>query len=88
MSLSMVLGMPTTLIFKPRCRISSAIAWAPRSVPSPPIVKRMPMFMRSSVSTISPMSWWPRDDPRIVPPYSWMRLTASGFSSTGAWPKR
>jgi 6-phosphofructokinase 1 len=36
--------------------ISSEMALAPRRVPSPPTVKRISIFIRSNVSTISPMS--------------------------------
>ena len=51
-----VFGIPMTAIFRPRFSASSAIACAPRSVPSPPIVKRIPIPRRSRPSTIFPTS--------------------------------
>ena len=56
MSLSMVLGTPTTPMRCPRDLISAAIRWAPRMVPSPPMTNRIEMPMRSSASTISTLS--------------------------------
>ena len=44
------------------------------------MVNRMPMRRRSSRSTIAAGSCGPRDDPRIDPPISWIRLTTSGVS--------
>ena len=38
-------------------------------------------------STIAAGSCGPRDDPRIEPPISWIRLTASGVSSSGSCPQ-
>ena len=84
----MVLGMPMTLILRPRRSISSAMAWAPLRVPSPPTAKKIPMFIRSRVSTISPMSWGPREVPRRVPPSLWRFRTRSGFSSRTVCPYR
>ena len=78
MSLSMVLGMPTTLIFSPLPFTDWAIRVAALRVPSPPIMNRMPMFIRSRQSTMASMSWGPRDEPRIVPPMSRMSATVSG----------
>ena len=86
MSLSMVFGMPTTAFFKPRLSISFTIAAAPRSVPSPPMTNRISTFMSSSVSTMSPMSCWPRELPSIVPPKLCACSTELGRSTTGVCP--
>jgi hypothetical protein len=75
MSLSIVFGMPMTAIFSPCFLTSSAIDWAPRRVPSPPMAKSSLTFIRSSVSTISWGSCGPREEPRIVPPFWWMSTT-------------
>ncbi len=88
MSLSIVLGTPTTAIFWPRAAITAAICIAPRSVPSPPITNRALTFIRSRQSTISPGSWPPREVPRIVPPSSSMSLTTAGERSSTSWPWR
>ena len=48
-SLSIVFGMPITLIARPRRAASSPIFCAPRSVPSPPMAKRMPTRRSFSV---------------------------------------
>jgi hypothetical protein len=86
MSLSIVLGIPTTAIRPPRSRTRSAIVIAPRSVPSPPITNKTPMLSRSRQSTIASGSWLPRDVPKIVPPSSAIRLTTSGVRSITSWP--
>ena len=83
MSLSIVLGMPTTDFFRPRLSSSLTISAAPRSVPSPPITNRMSMFMSSRVSTMAPMSWAPRELPSRVPPKLWAWATDSGFKING-----
>ena len=68
MSLSMVLGMATTAIFRPRLVISSPITLAACRVPSPPMVKNMPMFSRSRASTTSSTGCGPRLMPKKEPP--------------------
>ena len=82
-SLSIVLGTPTTDILRLRRVHSSATSRAHLSVPSPPMQNRMFMFMRTSVSTISSVGCCPRDEPRIVPPCSWIVSTVSGSSMSG-----
>ena len=67
MSLSIVFGTPTTLIFSRRRSTVSEIDVAADRVPSPPIMKSTPMFMRSSASTISSMSCGPRLEPIKTP---------------------
>ena len=52
---------------------------APRRVPSPPMTKRMLMDMRSRQSTISTGSWSPREEPRMVPPRSWISRDQFGI---------
>src|ERR1700753_1747919 len=64
----MVLGTPMTESTTPRAAASSAISWAPRSVPSPPMTNRTDTPSRASVVTSSAESWGPRELPRIVPP--------------------
>ena len=82
-SLSIVLGMPTMLMASRRFRHSMARSRAARSEPSPPMQKRRLMFMRVRVSTISPVSCWPREEPRIVPPSVWIVSTTSVSSIRG-----
>ncbi len=85
-SLSIVLGTPTTAIFKPRRLISSPISQAPRSVPSPPMVIKMFILRRSRESTISPTrSPPPLELPKIVPPFSWISSTISGLREIMGW---
>ena len=83
-SLSIVFGMPTTEIFSPRCAISVAMSLAHRSEPSPPMLKRTLMFIRTSVSTMMSVGCAPRLDPRTVPPCSWIVSTLSGLSISGS----
>ena len=68
MSLSMVLGMPMTLICSPRRETSPQMEEAAFMLPSPPITKSMLTLSRSSASTISPGSCGPREEPSTVPP--------------------
>ena len=86
MSLSMVLGMPTTAIRRPRSPITRTICIAPRIEPSPPMTNSMLMLSRSRQSTISSGSWGPREVPSTVPPSTEMSRTVSGFSSMTSWP--
>jgi hypothetical protein len=76
--------MPTTAIDRSR----RAPFGDRRAAPVPPIVNSTSIRSRSSVLTISPTSWLPREEPSTVPPISWMRLTRAGVSSRRAWPKR
>ncbi len=46
----------------------------------------MPSASRWSTTSLG--SWVPRDEPRMVPPWWWMRFTTSGVSGIGSWPKR
>ena len=87
MSLSIVFGMPMTAICQAaprglvaRSRARRAACRRRRST------NRMPTPSCSSRSTIAAGSCGPRDDPRIVPPCSWMWLTTSGVSSSGGVP--
>ena len=80
----MVLGTPITLILALRAAISSAIASAPRSVPSPPMQKSRLIFIDSRVSTMSGAAWLPREELSMVPPRLWMSSTSAGESSSGA----
>ena len=52
-SLSMVLGMATTAMLRPRFCASLAISCAPRNVPSPPMQSKMLIFCGSArVATV------------------------------------
>jgi len=82
MSLSIVLGTPTTARGWSRAAAASAMRWAPRSVPSPPMTNRMQMPRRSRVAAMSSGSWSPREVPRTVPPRVWMPATSAGVSGT------
>ncbi len=64
-SLSIVFGMPMTLILRPRELISSTIACAPRSVPSPPMTKSTLIRFSTRKSTISFGGCGPRELPKI-----------------------
>ena len=88
MSLSMVFGMPTTLLGNPRRVISRVVSEAPRNVPSPPMTNSASTRISSSVSTISAGLCGPRDVPSIVPPTAWMEVTWSGRSVRGMCPRR
>jgi hypothetical protein len=61
MSLSIVLGIPTTASSIPRRNASTAIACAPRIVPSPPIANRQWIPCAASVSTIASGACAPRE---------------------------
>jgi hypothetical protein len=88
MSLSMVLGTATTPIFTARRWISAVSCIAPRMVPSPPTTNRTSMPSASRLSTTSPASCEPRDEPKMVPPWWWMWATDSGVMAIGWCPKR
>jgi hypothetical protein len=68
MSLSMVLGMPATATFIPRSAHTFDSLYAPRCVPSPPMMYSWftPLLRRNSI--MRSISKPPRDDPSIVPP--------------------
>mmetsp|Transcript_133087 Transcript_133087/g.315490 ORF Transcript_133087/g.315490 Transcript_133087/m.315490 type:complete len:233 (+) Transcript_133087:780-1478(+) len=81
MSLSMVLGIPTTEQFQFFATMRSAHSWAPRCVPSPPMMKCARTPMSISTCTCSSSVGLPRSLTRMVPPIELMSCTLSGVSS-------
>ena len=70
MSLSMVLGMPTTETLRPRSAHSALIAFAPAWLPLPPMTNTMLIPCCSMESTILGTSPPPRPQPMMDPPRS------------------
>mmetsp|Transcript_54881 Transcript_54881/g.153076 ORF Transcript_54881/g.153076 Transcript_54881/m.153076 type:complete len:274 (-) Transcript_54881:199-1020(-) len=82
MSLSMVLGTPTTAHSWPSAVISLKIDHAPLWVPSPPSTKNCLMFRRCMTLAISACGGFPRSETRMLPPCRWMSCTASSVRRT------
>ena len=87
MSLSMVLGIPTTPMSRPRLRASFASFWAPRRLPVPADHEQTTLTpCLTSVSIWAPGSVLPREVPSIVPPRLWMPATTASVSTIGSEP--
>mmetsp|Transcript_59552 Transcript_59552/g.169407 ORF Transcript_59552/g.169407 Transcript_59552/m.169407 type:complete len:233 (-) Transcript_59552:2612-3310(-) len=82
MSLSMVLGTPTTATSWPISCVHLKVSMAPVWVPSPPMTKYCVMFIFWSDFAMSICSGLPRSLTKMVPPCMWMFWTASGVSFT------
>mmetsp|Transcript_19785 Transcript_19785/g.30966 ORF Transcript_19785/g.30966 Transcript_19785/m.30966 type:complete len:210 (-) Transcript_19785:286-915(-) len=78
MSLSIVLGIPTTEMLCFNSSNAFVIDKAPRRVPSPPRVNKISTSFAAKFLAITIGSWGPLDVPRIVPPWLCMFLTKSG----------
>ena len=83
MSLSMVLGMPTTAIRSDLRATSSWRACAARIVPSPPIRNKMSTRWSTRPPTSADASRVPRDVPRNVPAWMWRSRTSAGSRTIG-----